>query len=71
MVQKGNDNEPYRNPAMKSFSLPSPNPASELIEFHFVNFLRDLDSWNRRNATTELNRRIVRNFTRDQLARAH
>lgn len=56
---------------MKSISFPSPNPANELIEFHFINFIRDLDRWNRRNAANELNRQIVRNFTRDQLARAH
>ena len=43
---------------------------SEMTDFSFVAFLRDLDRRNAREAANELNRRLVRRLTHDLIARA-
>ena len=56
---------------MKTSSPARINPATELKEFNFVHFLREIDRWKTRNAANELNRHFVRQLTRDQIASAH
>ena len=56
---------------MKINSAARPHPASELKEFNFVHFLREIDRWKTRTAANELNRHFVRQLTRDQIASAH
>lgn len=44
---------------------------SEMTDFSFIAFLRELDRRNAREAANELNRRLVRRLTQDSLASAH
>ena len=44
---------------------------SEMTDFSFLSFLRDLDRRNAREAENALNRRLVRRLTQASIARAH